>query len=606
MAVKPAFATIDTDDFLAGSMPSGKFHVEDPGVGRSSRKRNKIQMYPSEWVSEFVRIKDGNTGKVAQINFEEREYLKRPYNAPQRRILLMTSRQTEKSTTIGNKLMALCNMRPMYEALFVTPAAIQTTGFSKARIDGIVDISPMLKQQRSRHDTWNLLEKTWMNRSKIYLRYAFLNADRIRGLSVNAVFGDEIQDLLQDVMPVIEETASHHQGSLFVYSGTPKTFDNTIENYWSKHSTQNEWCIPCEHHGTPKDPSSWHWIVLGPKNIGKTGPVCERCGNAINPQHPYARWVQMNPGADWEGFRICRLMVPWFQGEKWHEILEAQRRYPMAQFMNEVMALSYDSGVKPLTRGEVVRVCDDSYTMDEDQVAKLRESHKLYAGIDWGTGENAYTVMFVGGYTRSDNHFQIVYARRFDGPLVDPDPQMAEIFRLINKFRIGLIGTDYGMGFHPNKKLISAYGAKRIHPFQYVARTTHKVKYAPARHVYVTFRTPVMADIFNAIKATKIRFPRWDRFREPFAEDMLSIRSEYSETQKMIKYDKTRGVTDDSFHALVYTVLASMFEIRRPDIIAPIQESTEEGARSREEDWVMENTIDMAPMIVSDDPYSSY
>jgi len=559
---------------------------------RRSRDQRRISMAPSQWVSHFVHIKDGDTGRTKPVEFDEREYLLRLYNTRRRKLLFLTSRQTEKSTTLANKLMSLCGMRPNYATLFVTPSAMQTTVFSRSRIDDIVEISPLLRAMRHPSKTWNLLEKEWANSSKMYLRYAFLSADRIRGLSTNAIFCDEIQDLLRDVMPVIEETASHHKDPIYVYSGTPKSFDNTIEHYWANASTQSEWCIPCERHGLPNDPGSWHWNVLGPANLGLKGPICDQCGNLINPEHPMARWVEMNPGAEFEGFRICRLMVPWYfkNPDKWKEILEAHRRYPTAQFMNEVMAVSYDSGVKPLSQREVITACDDRYTMDEDEVARLAESVPLYGGIDWGegTGEGAYTVLSVGGYTRADASFQIVYSKRFDGPLADPEAQIVEIKRLINRFRLKYVGCDYGMGFWPNKRLSSVYGPARIHQFQYQARLSAKLRYVKARHVVLTFRTPVMADVFNAIKNMKIRLPAWEAYKKPYAADLMAITAEYSDTMKMIKYDKPRGLTDDTFHSILYALLVSMFDHKRPDIMSPVRETGEEAARSLQEEFAAE------------------
>lgn len=575
----------------------------DPFQKKTVSSRRRIGMLPSEWVHEFVRIKDADTGTVNRMDFGERRYLLRPYNTPRRRVLLFTSRQTEKSTTLGNKVLSLSGMRSIYTTLFVTPSAMQTKVFSTARIDDIVDVSPMIRAMTHKSLVQNLLEKEFINRSKIYLRYAFLSADRIRGLSVNGIFLDEIQDLLQELLPVIEETASHHKDSLFFYSGTPKTYDNTIEEYWSKHSTQGEWAIPCERHGTPKDPSTWHWNTLGIKNIGKYGPICDLCGGPLNPEHPLADWVEMNPGAQIEGFRICRLMVPWFfkDKNKWNEILHALARYPVAQFYNEVLALSYDSGAKPLTRGEVVRCCDDNYEVEnEDFVAELALQYSLYVGIDWGegTGNGAYTVMTVGGYVRGDDKFQIVFCKRFTGPLADPVEQLKEIKRLLVKFRFKFAGCDYGYGFFQNKELINVHGAGKIFPFQYVGRAPAKLLYKAALHRYITFRSLVMADIFQAIKCgTKIRFPRWDQFKDPFADDMLNIRAEPNEQLKMIQYIKIKGRTDDTFHSIVYCFLASMFEHRRPDIMAPIRENSEEAKASYNEEHMREMLEPMAPTI---------
>jgi hypothetical protein len=555
--------------------------VPDPFRRSAGSRLSPISLMPSQWVERFVKIKNGDTGTVDPMDFSERRYLLRPYNSPRRRKLFFTSRQAEKSTTLGNMLMSLSGMRSLYASLFVSPSAMQTKVFSTSRLDEIIDVSPLIKAMTHSSLRMNLLEKEFLNGSKLYLRYAFLSADRIRGLSVNAIFLDEIQDILQELLPVIEETASHHKDSLFCYSGTPKTFDNTIEVYWSKHSTQGEWVIPCERHGTPKDPSSWHWNILGEKNIGLKGPICELCGSLLNPEHPEAQWVEMNPGAEIEGFRVCRLMVPWFvkNPDKWKEILHARDRYPRPQFMNEVLALSYDSGSKPLTRPEIIRCCDDRYAgNDENFVAELGRRYPLYAGIDWSGGGNtensAFTVMYVGGYVRGDARFQYVFQKRFDGALTESDVQIKEVIRLLKKFNVRFTGVDFGGGFFPNKELTNIFGPSRIHAFQYVGRAPGKLMYKPQLHRYLVFRSLVMADIFSAIKKQKVAFPRWEHTREPFASDMLNIRSEYNEALKLIQFIKVKGAPDDAFHAALYCLLVSMLETRRPDIMAPIMDAS--------------------------------
>lgn len=544
------------------------------------------------------------------MDFSERRYLRRIYDTPSQRRLIMTSRQCEKSTTLGNLQLSYLGLRSLYTMLFVSPSAMQTKVFSTTRIDEIVEASPLIRAMTHPSLRMNILEKHFINGSKLYLRYAFLSADRIRGLSANGVVLDELQDILQDLIPVIEETASHHQASIYLYSGTPKTFDNTIETYWSKFSTQSEWVIPCERHGTPKDPSSWHWNILGEKHLGKKGPICERCGHLINPEHPQAQWVEMVPGAQVEGLRICRLMVPWFfkNPDKWKEILQALERYPRAQFMNEVMALSYDSGSKPLTRAEIIRCCDNRWTgLDEDQVAELGTRYPLYAGIDWSGGGNsensAYTVLFVGGYVRGDARFQYVFTKRFDGPLMESDVQIKEIIRLLKRFNIRYTGVDFGGGFFPNKELTNIFGPSRVHPFQYVARAPGKLMYKAQLHRYLAFRSLVMADVFNAIKKCKVAFPSWENFREPFATDMLNIRAEYNENLRMIQFVKVRSATDDAFHAALYCLLASMLDTRRPDIMAPILDPTDPYAHMNRDEEMARSELEVFATQLSDEDY---
>ena len=542
---------------------------------------SKIHLLTSEWITSFVRIKDGDSGEAIPLVYDERKYLRRIYDTPARKILLFTSRQTEKSTTVGNRIFARCGMRPGHTVLFVSPSAMQTTVFSKARMNEIIEISPMIKAQTHANLQNNLFEKHFANGSKVYLRYAFLTADRIRGLSVNDIFADEIQDLLPDTMPVIEETASHPSETLFLSSGTPKGFDNTIHNYWNDSSTMSEWVIPCEHHGLPKHPATWHWNVLGEKNLGKFGPVCDRCGNPLNPEHPYARWVAMQPydgeRVSFEGYRVCRLMVPWFckNPKKWKEILAARERYSTAKFMNEVLAISYDSSTKPISKLELIATCDPKYTNTIEQVRELAATHTIFFGIDWGSGERAFTVLTVGAYCRADASFQIIYMLRFTGPLTDPLAQMDEIDHLIQMLRPKYVGTDFGFGFYQNKRLLAKYGNHRIFPFEYAPRLNVKLKYIPAMHRSIAFRTPLMSDLFNALKNGKVRLPKWSAIERPYGDDILSINAEDSDNLRMIRYGKTSGKTDDSFHATLYCLLASMLEHKRPDIIAPFKEEEE-------------------------------
>ena len=415
MAARVGFGEEDRDASIEEGVRVSDIEYKD----LVARQSSKIQLLTSEWVTSFIRIKDGDTGTAVPLVFDERKYLQRIYDTPARKVLLFTSRQTEKSTTIGNRIFSRAGMRPGHTSLFVSPSAMQTAVFSKTRLNEIIDISPLIKAQTSANIVNNLFEKHFANGSKVYLRYAFLTADRIRGLSVNDIFADEIQDLLSTVMPVIEETTSHHKDTLFVYSGTPKSLDNNIHHYWADNSTASEWCIPCEHHGLPNTPSTWHWNILSEKNLGKTGPVCDRCGKPINPEHPYARWVEMQKldgeRITFEGYRVCRLMVPWFwkSEKKWKEILAARERYPTAQFMNEVLAISYDSASKPITKLELIQACDPKYENNMEAAQKVAATNTSFFGIDWGSGERAYTVLTAGSYCRSDASFQIYFMLRF-------------------------------------------------------------------------------------------------------------------------------------------------------------------------------------------------
>jgi hypothetical protein len=358
-----------------------------------------------------------------------------------------------------------------------------------------------------------------------------------------------------------------------MYSGTPKSLDNTIQYYWENFSTRNEWVVPCERHGTPKDPSSWHWNVLDEDNIGPHGLMCDRCHNVIKPDHELAQWAPTNktPKVEdpYEGYRIPQLMVPWLD---WSEILEKQRTYPRGKFYNEVLGLSYDSGTRPLTQQNIIDCCHPEISMAADGLEEIRKhvgsTNRVFAGVDWGTGEGSFTVLTLGTYI--GHSFTIFYAHRFEGRETDPKIQLGFIRQMIKEWGISRVGVDYGGGFWPNDALMRVFGLQRIVKYQYSNPGGGKVLWDEGLKRFMVHRTEVMSDIFNAIKRGGIlRFPNWNQWHDPFALDMLNIFSEYNEQRHMDEYKKTPGTTDDAFHSILYCFLASMIDHPRPDVITP-------------------------------------
>jgi intein/homing endonuclease len=478
---------------------------------------------------------------------------------------------THNSTTLGNKTLSYACLIPHFRILYVSPSSQQTKEFSKTRLREPLETCPDLRTWFPGHLTDNVFEKKAINRSEIKLRYAFLNADRCRGLSADLICMDEFQDLLLDNIPVIEEAASHSPFKWFIYSGTPKSLDNPIQRYWDAYSTQNEWAVPCERHGFNNNPGTWHWNILGERNIGITGLSCDKCGELIRPDHPMAQWVKTgnpNPKFDiFEGFRIPQLMVPWLE---WSNILTKYNQYPRAKFYNEVLGASFDSGQRPLTEGDVQSCCDPDFSLKMEKLKeflpKLR-GKQVYAGIDWGQdSNNSYTIIFIGSYI--DGAFRIVFAHRFSGAEAEPKEQIEKIKKLLTAFQITRVGVDYGGGYWPNDELLRTYGSQKIVRYQYSTPKTI-MKFDAAKGRFLIHRSEVMSAVFNAIKRRVFKFPKWSEFGNPFGSDMLAIFSEYNERTRMTEYKKAHNTTDDSFHALLLCFIVSMIDHPRPDIIVP-------------------------------------
>ena len=535
---------------------------------------------PSEFTEFAFRMPKSDGDGYGPFTFEGRRHMRDIYDTSARRILLICGRQVEKSTAIGNSAIAYSCMVPGYRTLYVSPSATQTKTFSVDRLKEPLETSDILKGFTTSLLQQNVFEKQFVNRAKITLRYAFLNADRIRGIASWRLLIDEIQDILADNIPVIEQSTSHapERWKSFVYAGTPKSLDNSIEYYRSgtakdgtPMSTMGEWVVPCDRHGGD---GGRYWNILCEKNIQKKGLSCERCHQLINPMHEDAQWAMMQAKGIFESYRIPQLMVPW---RSWAEIMLDYGRYDRARFYNEVLGTSYDSGLRPLTRQQMRDVCtgDPMTPKYLEKYKTLSASNPVFAGIDWGTGENSYTVLTLGMYVNSK--FTIFYAHRFTGEDVDPEPQLEKISQMIQYFNVRLIGTDYGGGFHPNDRLTRLFGPKRVWKYQWMARGKKKLEWKGSFRRYQAVRTEVLSDVFNAIKRKQLMFPVWSDFEDPYAQDFLNVFAKYNNQLRMIQYDHRPDRPDDTLHSTTYCFLVSMLLYPRPDIIAPNRELPNQG-----------------------------
>ena len=360
---------------------------------------------PAEFTSfAFRMIRPDGLG-YENFQFEGRRHMRQLYDTRAKRLLLKCGRQVEKSTLLGNSAIAHSCMVSGFRTLYVSPSATQTKTFSVDRIKEPLETSDILRSYTTTALQQNVFEKQFVNRSKITLRYAFLNADRVRGIPAWKLLIDELQDILSDNIPVIEQSTSHapENWKSFIYAGTPKSLDNTLEYYWSgtargrPMSTMGEWMVPCDRCGSAAG-AGRYWNILGEKNIEKKGLSCERCRKLINPMHSDSQWAAQANDGIFESYRIPQLMVPW---RSWDEIMLDYGRYDRQRFYNEVLGISYDSGLRPLTRAQVRACSNPEVHMDLESLKKYvtyGADNPIFCGVDWGCHDEETRILTESGF----------------------------------------------------------------------------------------------------------------------------------------------------------------------------------------------------------------
>lgn len=529
--------------------------------------RKHIRATKSAFVHNLIYL-DGK-----KFDFTGRDYLRPIYDRPDKRILLKTARQVEKSTFLANNLTVMSAVRPFNKSLYVSPSHTQSRQFSSEKLKPAIEKSPLIDRYLQDNKVSNqVFEKGFTNGSFIFLRSAFRSADRARGISSRVLCLDEIQDMLTSEIPVIRECTSHFPDSEEYFAGTPKSFDNPIEVYWQE-TTQNEWLVPCE---------CGKWNFLDESCIAPTelyvngdlppGPVCTKCAKPIDVFQ--GRWMSLAPGKPIEGYRIPQLMVPWIIStyEQWMKLLWKRDNYPFGQFANEVLGLSYDSASKPITRAQLVDVCESYDLWDPTnltpEIVKLARGRQLVAGVDWGEGNDgsekspsgkirnaSYTVLTIGDYI-NPRQFKVRLVKKYTGREIDPEYVVNDICRICQTLNIRVIGVDWGHGWGLNNILIRKFGPRKVMQFQYLPKLRERVKWDPIGARFYIQRNLFMSENFYDMKFGHYVFPRWSQF-ERFAKDILAIYSEYNEFRREIRYDHKPSDPDDFFHSLAYAKLAA-------------------------------------------------
>ena len=503
--------------------------------------KKHIVLQRSEFAEKFLYL-NGQPFSLADY-----PHMLEIYNSQAREIVMHFSRQTAKSTTLANLCITNCATQPYFKILYISPTRDQTQVFSRDRVTPTIEGSSFIKDfYTSPTLVQNVYTKQFLNGSMIYMRYAGHDADRIRGLSADMNLFDELQDLKADVIPVIQETTSRSNFKRHIYVGTPKTSRSTLGKYW-RDSTQCEYLIKCN--------SCNHWNLLGEDNIAIEGLVCSKCNNRLSMSESEGEWVStysQTQEPPVEGFRVCALHfaeAPWVNWKI--DIIQKRERTSKQVFLNETLAIEYDSGSMPITEMQLKACCGS----EEMQFSpdRLAESYETVLGIDYGpqNSEKSYTTVTIVQKRLSKYH--VLYMKKFIGKEADYSFIHKEIPRLYKEWGCLFIAADHGMGEASNSEIRSRIGNEKLVAFLHNKAQKKPIEYNKNIGVYILNRTTNMDRLFTIFKQRKIELPTWDTSHE-FLEDILNIRLTYAEDEQSYSY--TNEGPDDFFHSLLFAITA--------------------------------------------------
>lgn len=466
-------------------------------------------------------------------------------NCSAERMMLQTGRQVGKSTLLSSTILVEQTAIPHYRTIYTAPRNDQVMQFSKDRLSHMIQYSPYIQDHFVDSTVQQQVRaKEFKNGSMIFLRSCYHTADGIRGISANSVFIDEMQDIIYDNIPVIEECTARKNPRKIIYCGTPKTFDNPIAKLWNTCS-QHYWAVKCSHCG--------HWnLPLGKENVGEDGPICSICGKGIDVLT--GQYVATHPSRKFVGFHISQIMLygnanidlPWTRlTDKINDPL-----YSDGKIMNECFGFSYDSGSKLVTESDLAQCCDSS-------IEKLSQDrnpdwgiYTVGAGIDWGVlGGNTHTVVTLGGLN-TNGKIQVFYTKKF--PLdQDPAQQVAEIAEILRYAGVSAVAADRGGGHVSNSLLRQYLPNVKVHEIEYKAKLNDGMRFNSKSKSWITDRTRAVAGLILDIKNSAIVYPKFELMR-PYFEDILTLMCEYNDRTRAYQIHRDSETPDDFAHSNTY------------------------------------------------------
>ena len=497
-----------------------------------------------------------------------------------KKILLKTGRQVSKSTSLAAQGVMISSIIPFFNTLFVTPLYEMIRRFSTNYVRGFIDQSPVRTMLVDSTCNNSVLQRTFINNSSMFFSFAYLDADRTRGLNCDKVSYDEVQDMDPEFIPIIRETMSgSRKWGIEQYAGTPKTLDGTIEQLWIQ-SSQAEWHMQCKACNYENIPSLAHDLdkMIGPKIVkdkiseGRPGVVCAKCGKPVFPRE--GGWVHHVPQERlrFAAYHVPQIIMPMHYADpiKWGELLGKREGFgntPTNVFYNEVCGESYDTGAKLVTMTHLI----EASTSRPNNIDYIKShvgdyTHRVCA-VDWGGGgdkEISFTVLAVLGLLPNGN-VDVLFGHRFR-ITHDYYSEARAIIDVINQARCTHLVHDFAGAGAMRETIIAGAGIplNRIIPIVYQRASVGSImKYKDEnmntgqRAHYQVDKPRSLVMTCEMIKTKMLRFFKYD-FRgagqEGLLHDFLALVEEKVDSRlgKDV-YTVIRGKTagpDDFAHAV--------------------------------------------------------
>lgn len=489
---------------------------------------------------------------------------------------IRAARQIGKSTGLGARQLSNAELIPKWSSCYICPHGEHKRTYANR----LEEMEKAFRYFKKRHDfRSNLNFKLRPNGSRIEIVNVLTSAAPVRGKSFDELLYDEYQLFDTAFELEVEQCQSATELPVRIYSGTSTTIDSPLEARYQE-SSQGTWFMRTGRAG--------EWIDCGDPDqvvqiMHPRGPMCPHTKRLLDPAD--GEWVHRVPSMlamNRVGLHIPKFIVPQFGKtlKGWMEIYQTYTRYDRNQFLNEVMGIPTESGVRELTEADLKRIC----VLPGSEEARLAKAQSGYyriisSGCDWGGSEfnpvnrvktsfSTHCILGLNPYDR----WEILFMRRYPGMAYQSISD--QIIRDHQKWGGMMIASDYGAGMAyngylrqhpgtpPERHLVLWYGGSPRSPILQPFDTPEAYNY------YILNRTESLTELFSAIKAQEPELLCYDWAEaRTYLLDFLNMQRVVNDTEaggRRFRYLRNPKLSDDIVHGINFALVAGRVLQGRP------------------------------------------
>lgn len=443
--------------------------AEAPDPAEVITNSYNLSQDPVKW-TEQTRILRGE-----KFSFKDRPYLLQIYRDDAHRIRISKGRQTEMTEWLANKLLHNAWKHPGTVHLYMADRESHTSKFSNVRIrDWALKTSDVIQNAVASVNDHTATVLRFLNGSIAFFHSGWSGFEEARSIPADFAYLDEKQSMDSSELAVLEETLGHSKYNFMYEVGTGTLEDSEWHQQWME--------------GT-----QYHWDTQSKS------------------------WIAKNPGAEVHSYVIPQTIVPWITAD---DIEKKRLKYTAFRFVTEVLGGWAKGVAKPITVKMMRALFDKNiHLLVPSQVD--RNLGPVLLGIDWGGGEQAFTVPWlVQAIDIEIPIFRLIYVKKIED--TDVEKQADKIIQVIEAFEPDLGVMDAGGGPRQAQKIENRYATK-IPKCVFMTRPEEPWKYDElwSRNIIKIDRTYSIDSIIDLINrphidsVSKISVPR---IQIPFAE----------------------------------------------------------------------------------------